>query len=65
MCGTDGTVKLMAVYSSLQWSVTGQTVSPKSWLEFANFEIPFSLTEPWLLNRAVVFQRDKFETNIM
>ena len=35
----SGTIKRMAVYASLQRSVTGQ-ISPKSLFEFANSEIP-------------------------
>ena len=38
--GIVGTIKQMAAYASLQQSVTGQILSPKSLFEFANSEIP-------------------------
>ena len=38
--GIVGTIKRMAAYASLQQSVTGQILSPKSLFEFANSEIP-------------------------
>ena len=38
--GIGGTIKRMAAYASLQLSVTGQILPPKSLFEFANSEIP-------------------------
>ena len=35
-----GTIKQMAAYASLQRSVTGQILSPKSLFKFASSEIP-------------------------
>ena len=38
--GIGGTIKQIAAYVSLQRSVTGQILSPKSLFKFANSEIP-------------------------